>query len=71
MINIFDSSTYYEDGIGTIPDYPRALEYFGKAASKRHAFAAAKLNLPVKPRREDKEDNASDDSKQGNMCIVI
>ncbi|CEI92652.1 hypothetical protein RMCBS344292_06906 [Rhizopus microsporus] len=35
---------YYEDGIGISPDYPRALEYFGRAASKGYHLAAKKLN---------------------------
>ncbi|KAI7886967.1 HCP-like protein [Lichtheimia hyalospora FSU 10163] len=39
--------TYYEDGIGTLPDYPRALEYFSKAASKGYAPAEEKLNVPT------------------------
>ncbi|KAI7852058.1 hypothetical protein BDC45DRAFT_514212 [Circinella umbellata] len=39
--------TYYEIGVGISIDYPRALEYFGKAASKGHVEAAGKLNLPV------------------------
>ncbi|KAI9489637.1 hypothetical protein BDB00DRAFT_842355 [Zychaea mexicana] len=38
--------TYYEDGIGTAPDYNRGLEWFSKAASKGYAPAAEKLNLP-------------------------
>ena len=33
--------------MGISIDYPRALEYFGKAASKGHVEAAGKLNLPV------------------------
>ncbi|KAI9496839.1 hypothetical protein BDB00DRAFT_807481 [Zychaea mexicana] len=39
--------TYYELGVGISVDYPRALEYFGKAASKGHVEAAEKLNRPV------------------------
>ncbi|KAI7877821.1 hypothetical protein K492DRAFT_238934 [Lichtheimia hyalospora FSU 10163] len=39
--------TFYEDGIGVMVDYPRALEYFGKAASKGCTLAAEKLNQPV------------------------
>lgn len=42
--------SYYEAGIGTLPDYPRALEYFGKAASKGYEPAAEKLNLPSSQR---------------------
>jgi TPR repeat protein len=38
---------YYEDGIGVTPDFPRALEYFGKAASKGYQPAAEKLNRPM------------------------
>ncbi|KAI7854343.1 hypothetical protein BDC45DRAFT_605996 [Circinella umbellata] len=38
--------TYYEDGIGTAPDFNRGLEWFSRAASKGHAGAAEKLNLP-------------------------
>ena len=33
--------------MGITIDYPRALEYFGKAASKGHVEAAGKLNLPA------------------------
>lgn len=40
-------STFYEDGIGVMVDYPRALEYFSKAASKGYTLAAEKLNQPV------------------------
>lgn len=40
-------SKYYEDGIGVAPDFPRALEYFGKAASKGYQPAAEKLNRPM------------------------
>ncbi|ORX59406.1 HCP-like protein [Hesseltinella vesiculosa] len=40
--------TYYEDGIGVEADYARALEYFGKAASKGYRPAAERLNLPEK-----------------------
>ncbi|CEP18499.1 hypothetical protein [Parasitella parasitica] len=38
---------YYEDGIGVTPDFPRALEYFGKAAAKGYPLAAEKLNRPM------------------------
>lgn len=41
------NSKYYEDGIGVTPDFPRALEYFGKAASKGYQPAAEKLNRPM------------------------
>jgi TPR repeat protein len=40
--------TYYESGIGVDADYPRALEYFGKSASKGYVPAAERLNLPEK-----------------------
>ncbi|KAI9274673.1 hypothetical protein BDA99DRAFT_498207 [Phascolomyces articulosus] len=43
----FTLGTYYEIGVGITIDYPRALEYFGKAASKGHVEAAGKLNRPV------------------------
>lgn len=39
--------TYYEMGVGTISDYAKALEYYGKAASKGYSPAAEKLNLPI------------------------
>jgi TPR repeat protein len=35
---------YYEMGVGVPADYPRALEYYGKAATKGHEAAAAALN---------------------------
>ncbi|KAI8584462.1 hypothetical protein K450DRAFT_216536 [Umbelopsis ramanniana AG] len=35
---------YYEMGIGVPADYPRALEYYGKAATKGNEAAAAALN---------------------------
>lgn len=38
---------YYEDGIGVTPNFPCALEYFGKAASKGYQPAAEKLNRPM------------------------
>lgn len=38
---------YYEDGIGVAPNFPLALEYFGKAASKGYQPAAEKLNRPL------------------------
>ncbi|KAI8642029.1 hypothetical protein BD408DRAFT_417227 [Parasitella parasitica] len=38
---------YYEDGIGVAPDFPRALEYFGRAAAKGYPLAAEKLNRPM------------------------
>jgi TPR repeat protein len=48
MITIlFIYSKYYEDGIGVTPDFPLALEYFGKAASKGYQPAAEKLNRPL------------------------
>ncbi|ORY95365.1 hypothetical protein BCR43DRAFT_505882 [Syncephalastrum racemosum] len=38
---------FYEEGRGLpAADYPRALQWFGKAASKGHRDAAQKLNLP-------------------------
>ncbi|KAF7727257.1 hypothetical protein EC973_007870 [Apophysomyces ossiformis] len=38
--------TCYETGNGVPADYARALEYFGKAASKGYLPAREKLNLP-------------------------
>lgn len=43
----FFCRTYYEMGVGTVADYAKALEYYGKAASKGYSPAAEKLNLPV------------------------
>ncbi|KAI8341548.1 hypothetical protein BD560DRAFT_493395 [Blakeslea trispora] len=42
-----DDRLYYENGTGTEPDFPRALEYFGRAASKGFQPAAEKLNQPL------------------------
>ncbi|KAI9312001.1 hypothetical protein BX666DRAFT_1991829 [Dichotomocladium elegans] len=39
--------TYYEEGVGVRVDYARALECFGKAASKGYTPAAEKLNQPI------------------------
>ncbi|GAA5805837.1 hypothetical protein HPULCUR_011363 [Helicostylum pulchrum] len=61
---------YYEDGIGVTPDFPLALEYFGKAASKGYQPAAEKLNRPLADgsRRSKK---GPLDKKQNYLTVVI
>ncbi|CAO0791304.1 unnamed protein product [Mucor circinelloides] len=61
---------YYEDGIGVAPDFPRALEYFGKAASKGYQPAAEKLNRPMadgsrrrRTMKKDEQDRAANAKK--------
>lgn len=63
-------SKYYEDGIGVAPDFPRALEYFGKAASKGYQPAAEKLNRPMadgsrrrRTMKKDEQDRAANGKK--------
>lgn len=41
---MFVFSTYYEFGVGVNPDYPRALEWYSKSASKGYKLAQEKLN---------------------------
>ncbi|KAK4516335.1 glycoside hydrolase 3 protein [Mucor velutinosus] len=65
---------YYEDGIGVAPDFPRALEYFGKAASKGYQPAAEKLNRPMadgsRRRRTVKKDE-QDHAATGKKFIPV
>ncbi|GAN00998.1 hypothetical protein MAM1_0004d00427 [Mucor ambiguus] len=65
---------YYEDGIGVAPDFPRALEYFGKAASKGYQPAAEKLNRPMadgsRRRRTIKKDE-KDHANNGKKFIPV
>jgi TPR repeat protein len=48
---------YYEDGVGVLPNFPLALEYFGKAASKGYQPAAHKLNRPIPKVAQDEDEN--------------
>lgn len=68
---------YYEDGIGVPADVPRALEYFGKAASKGYPLAAEKLNRPLTGesvthvKHDDDDDvHGKQRRQQTNFCYI-
>jgi TPR repeat protein len=65
---------YYEDGIGVTPNFPLALEYFGKAASKGYQPAAEKLNRPSADgtrRKKSKMDDQQQQQQQQDYLLRV
>jgi TPR repeat protein len=78
---IFSNSYYYEMGIGVPANYPRALEYYGKAATKGNEAAAAALNRQGQDNRGSKVVHhvmnrssnvvGSDDKRNSKECTIM